>query len=140
MWAVSRRGQRAMRILYEPRTKELDIEGSGKDLSDLAVFLRDAAAILYDNVSVARHANEAYSKCLSRIVVDRVEGQNVRLTVQGDECLVITGDAPGLAYLTANIASAAQMPVGEHTHIDFYPGHVWLAEDSCPLVVSKISE
>ena len=129
-----------MRILFEPGTKELDIEGSGKDLSDLAAFLQDETATLYDKISGAGRASKGYSKCLSRIVVDRVEGQRVRLTVQADECLVITGDARKVAILTANIASAARMPAGEHTHIDFYPGHVWLAEDSDPLVVSKISE
>jgi len=129
-----------MRILYEPRTKELDIEGSGQDLSDLAAFLQDETAALYEDVSVARHANEAYSKCLSRIVVDRVEGQSVRLGVQADEWLVITGDARKIAIFADNVASAARMPIREHAHMDFYPGHLWLAEDSYPLVVSKISK
>ncbi len=129
-----------MRILYEPRTKDLDIEGSGQDLSDLAAFLQDETATRYDNVSVARQANEPYSRCLSRIVVDRVEGQSVRLTVLADECLVITGDARKVAILRASIASAARMPAGEHMHIEFLPGDLCLAEDSYPLVVSKISE
>jgi len=129
-----------MRILFEPKTNELEIEASGKELSDLAAFLQDETGTRYDNVSVARHANEAYSKCLSRIMVDRVEGQSVRLSVQADECLVITGDARKIAVLAANIASGARMPAGEHTHIDFYPGHLWLAEDSYPLVVSKTRE
>jgi len=126
-----------MRILFEPRTNELAVEASGRELGALAALLENDAGAVYDDCIVARRANEAYSKCLSRIIVDRVESGNVRISVQGDESLVVTGDARTLALLAANIAFAARMPAGEHMHIEHYPGHLWLTEDSYPLVVEK---
>ncbi|MER5905513.1 hypothetical protein ABT150_36420 [Streptomyces mirabilis] len=53
------------------------------------------------------------------------------------QILVISGDSAGRAVLAENLRAMATAEDGGHLHIDYFPGHFYLAEGSLPLVVNS---
>lgn len=50
---------------------------------------------------------------------------------------MISGDPAGRAVLARNLRAMAAAENGGHLHIDYFPGHFYLAEGSLPLVVNS---
>ncbi|WP_327427097.1 Imm32 family immunity protein [Streptomyces sp. NBC_01236] len=53
------------------------------------------------------------------------------------QILVISGDSASRAVLAENLRDMATAEDGGHLHIDYFPGHFYLAEGSLPLVVNS---
>ncbi|MGW2291475.1 Imm32 family immunity protein [Streptomyces phaeochromogenes] len=53
------------------------------------------------------------------------------------QILVISGDSANRAVLAENLRALADAEDGGHLHIDYFPGHFYLAEGSLPLVVNS---
>ncbi|MFI8327169.1 hypothetical protein [Streptomyces sp. NPDC085529] len=53
------------------------------------------------------------------------------------QILVIRGDSVGRAALAEQLLAMATAEDGGHLHIDYFPGHAYLAEGSLSLVVNS---
>ncbi|WP_425424625.1 Imm32 family immunity protein [Streptomyces phaeochromogenes] len=50
---------------------------------------------------------------------------------------MISGDSDNRGVLAENLRDLATAEDGGHLHIDYFPGHFYLAEGSLPLVVNS---
>jgi len=72
------------------------------------------------------------------VEVKKTSGPGVLIRLDSErQILVISGDSAGRAVLADNLLSMASAEDGGHLHVDYFPGHFYLAEGSLSLVVSS---
>jgi hypothetical protein len=110
---------------------EVDLKASAEELNRLAGAVAEGEGRLSSTPSPGRDA-------LAGIVVERTAGPGVLVHLDSDRrFLVISGDSAGRAVLADNLRAMASAEDGGHLHIDYFPGHFYLAEGSLPLVVNS---
>ena len=120
-----------MRLVCDPVFSEVDLMASAEELSRLAGAVADGEGVLSSAVSPG-------SNDLARVEVNKTSGPGVLIRLHPErQILVISGDSAGRAVLADNLLSMASAEDGGHLHIDYFPGHFYLAEGSLPLVVSS---
>ncbi|CAL9376364.1 hypothetical protein SUDANB121_00973 [Nocardiopsis dassonvillei] len=77
-----------------------------------------------------------YDRALAGVRVQRRTSGKARVSVDGG-VLVVEGGPESLAVLAENVEgfAAEEGDPCHHLHIDYLPGHFYLAEGSAPLVV-----
>jgi hypothetical protein len=109
---------------------EVDLTASAEELHRLA----DAVAKGEGLLGSTAPATDA----LAGVEVQKTTGPGILIHLDSDrQILVISGDAAGRAVLAANLRDMASAEDGGHLHIDYHPGHFYLAEGSVPLVVNS---
>jgi hypothetical protein len=106
-----------------------DLSATREDLQRLAAALRVATRI-----RVAHQSGEEAS-----LVVSRTTGPLI-ISHDGPDA-VLRGDPFGIEKFALTVEAVAAEPegprsVGAHAHIEFYPGHPWLAKASEAVVLS----
>jgi len=122
-------------VVIRATDTEIDLSGSPTELRNIG---RSLSAIADGEVrefdADAAADPSPYDRMLSglRVVVC---GKPVRLSVS-DSWLVAEGDAAGLRAFASwfDYPDDARFPA--HGHFEWYPGHMFVAENSRPLVVS----
>jgi hypothetical protein len=111
---------------------EVDLMASAEELSRLAGAVADGEGLLSSAASPG-------STDLAGIEVRKTSGPGVQISLDPErQILVISGDSAGRAVLAANLLSMASAEDGGHLHVDYVPGHFYLAEGSLSLVVSSL--
>ncbi|GAA2561338.1 hypothetical protein GCM10010435_36290 [Winogradskya consettensis] len=120
-----------IKVLRSDSTDEMDLSGPSVDMYALVELLRAGAG----EMSLAPDPEPRfYDRALARMIINRAAGR-VLLTVEGDT-LHIAGEERFLAVLADNLEAVAEAgDTTSHLHVDYYPGHYYLAEDSAALVV-----
>jgi hypothetical protein len=109
---------------------EVDLTASAEELNRLA----DAVAKGEGLLGSTAPATDA----LAGVEVKKTTGPGILIHLDSDrQILVISGDAAGRAVLADNLRDMASAEDGGHLHIDYHPGHFYLAEGSVPLVVNS---
>lgn len=120
------------RARYAGATGEVEVSGTRAGLLALAGVLRGGG-----DLALAPVADPApYDRAPARLRVRLREAGRVRVSVD-DTILLIEGGPGSIAVLAENVegfAAEADDP-RHHLHIDYFPGHFYLAEGSAPLVV-----
>ena len=114
----------------------LEIAGSRDALKQLASWIAAGGGSL--SFDKPETSPAPYERWLDRLAVTASQHSLVTIGIQDDTVRVV-GDQTGLATLAENIrifAGDAGSP-DDHLHIDYYPGHFFLAEESVPLVVAR---
>lgn len=126
----------ARAALSEP-VVQVEVSGSRSSLAELA------RSLTQDSVSMSEgDADQFYNVTLKEVRVQVRPGERVllRVDVEADR-LHIAGDDDLLAILSANIADfAREGAVGEHLHVEYFPGHFFLDPQSAPLIITLWAE
>ncbi|MEV6393259.1 hypothetical protein AB0M39_00455 [Streptomyces sp. NPDC051907] len=127
-----------LKVLRGDATGEMELSGTRSDLVALARELR----IGEGEVLLERVSNPSpYSRSLSRIKYRQASGK-IMISSSGDsESLEIQGGLELLSLLSENIEGfALQASQDDHFHVDYFPGHDYLAKGSGSLVVAIDSD
>ncbi|GAA1450858.1 hypothetical protein GCM10009602_48220 [Nocardiopsis tropica] len=109
---------------------EVDLTASAEELNRLADAVAEGEGLLGSTAPTA--------DALAGVEVKKTPGPGVLIHLDSErQILVISGDAAGRAVLADNVRDMASAEDGGHLHIDYYPGHFYLAEGSVPLVVNS---
>ena len=120
-----------MRLVCDPVHGEVELTGSAEELNRLAEAVAAGAGWLSSTASPGSHA-------LTGVEVKGTFGPRVLIRLDPErQILVISGDSASRAVLADNLRGMASAEDGGHLHVDYFPGHFYLAEGSLPLVVSS---
>ncbi|MEU3606428.1 hypothetical protein AB0E83_13385 [Streptomyces sp. NPDC035033] len=120
-----------MRLVRDPVYGEVDLTASAEELSRLAGAV--AAGEGWFNSTASPGGN-----ALTGIEVAGTSGQGVLIRLDPErQILVISGDSASRAVFADNLRGMASAEDGGHLHVDYFPGHFYLAEGSLPLVVNS---
>ncbi|NEC90218.1 hypothetical protein [Streptomyces sp. SID12501] len=120
-----------MRLVSDPGYGEVDLAASAEELMRLA----SAVALGEGLVSATSLPG---STALTGIRVDRTSGPGALIRRDTEQqILVISGDSASRAVLAENLQAMATAEDGGHLHLEYFPGHFYLAEGSVPLVVNS---
>jgi hypothetical protein len=120
-----------VRLVCDPVSSEVDLKASAEELSRLAVAVADGEGVLRSAVSPG-------SNDLAGVEVKKTSGPGVLIRLDPErQILVISGDSAGRAVLADNLLSMASAEDGGHLHVDYFPGHFYLAEGSLSLIINS---
>lgn len=120
-----------MRLVRDPVFGEVDVTASAEELSLVASAVAEGTGFI-------GCASETDNDALAGIDVREASGPGVHIELDASrQVLVIEGDPGARAVLAANLQGMATAEEGGHLHIDYYPGHPYLAEGSVPIVVNS---
>ena len=120
-----------MRLVSDPVFGEVDLSASAEELTRLASAVARGEGLLGST-------SRAETNGLAGVKVETTPGPGVLIHRDAEQqLLVISGDRAGRAVLAENLRAMATDERGGHLHIDYFPGHFYLAEGSVPLVVNS---
>ncbi|MFE9767915.1 hypothetical protein ACFYPC_25910 [Streptomyces sp. NPDC005808] len=131
-------GDVMMKVLRDDSMGELELSGTRSELLALGRKLRSGEGkTLLAKVS----SPFPYSRSLLRIEVRQASGKVGISSSGGGESLDVEGSLESLSLLAENIERfALEADQGDHLHVDYFPGHDYLAEGSGSLVVAIDSD
>ena len=119
-----------MRLVCDPLLSEVVLMASAEELSRLAGAVADGEGLLSS-------MDSPDSSDLAGVEVKKTSGPGVLIRLNPErQILVISGDSAGRAVLADNLLSMASAQDGGHLHVDYFPGHFYVAEGSLSLVVN----
>ncbi|WP_037604645.1 Imm32 family immunity protein [Streptacidiphilus rugosus] len=121
-----------MRLVPAPAFTEVDLTGSADELHRLA----DAVATGEARLSASPAPDDDVALLGIEVRTSPGPGVLVRLDPER-RILLISGDQAGRTVLAENLRGIASAADGGHLHLDYFPGHFYLAEGSVPLVVNS---
>ncbi|PYC75821.1 hypothetical protein C7C46_23385 [Streptomyces tateyamensis] len=120
-----------MRLISDPAGGEVDLTASADELNRLVSRVAEGEGFLDSSPSPGTDA-------LAGIEVRKTAGPGVLVDLDPERrFLVISGDPASREVLADNLRGMASAEDGGHLHIDYFPGHFYLAEGSLPLVVNS---
>lgn len=124
-----------VRVRYAEATGEAEVSGTRAGLLALAGVLRSGSG----GLPLAPMTDPApYDRVLAQLSVRLRETGKVRISADPDDgALVIEGGPDALAVLAGNIEDfATEADSCHHLHVEYFPGHHYLAEGPAPVVVT----
>ncbi|MGW2278479.1 Imm32 family immunity protein [Streptomyces sp. NPDC001770] len=124
-----------MRVLFCPGDSGVDVSGGASELVRLALALAAGEGCVETSAS----AEPCFGGTqLASVEVVNAGGPGVCLSVGVEHRgLLIKGDRPGLTALAGDVRSMAETDDGGHCHIEYFPGHSYLAAGSLAMVVNS---
>jgi len=121
------------RVIVESHPSEVLVVAERDQLVALAdLIVRDPSGVIELPSATAAVAGGITARAI-RIVIAAGPGMSVKWS--GDE-LVLTGDRAALDIFASNIRNLGHGRIGgSHIHIEYFPGHFYLHDDSVPVVV-----
>ncbi|MGW4905543.1 Imm32 family immunity protein [Streptomyces sp. NPDC004270] len=120
-----------MRLDFDPEFGEVVLSASAEELACLASSVAQGEGLLSST-------SPPDGNTLAGVEVNKSSGPGVLVHQDAErQLLVITGDSAGRAVLAEDLQAMATAEDGGHLHVDYYPGHFYLAEGSLPLVVDS---
>jgi hypothetical protein len=124
-----------MRVWFHQPTGEIDLSGDASELRGLAELVAAGAGV---HDAEGGDGDVADELALTAVRVRVVAQSAVLLSVDvSQRSLCVAGDLKWLAVLAANVRETADMQDGGHLHVDYFPGHPYLAPGSISLVVNS---
>ncbi|WP_217402234.1 Imm32 family immunity protein [Catellatospora tritici] len=126
-----------MQVLLAETSGELELSGTRHELLALCAATRSVSWVGELDTAVDP---SPYTKALHRISSNRTEGKVVISLSADVDGLDIQGGAEALEVLMLNIeALATADDPDSHAHIEYHDDHVYLSEQSSPLVVALLN-
>lgn len=120
-----------MRLIRDPVLGEVDLTASAEELSRLADAVANGEELLKSTVAPGSNA-------LAGVEVKKASGPGVLIHLDPErQILVVSGDSAGRAVLADNLRGMASAEDGRHLHLDYFPGHFYLADGSVSVVVNS---
>ncbi|MEU9900323.1 hypothetical protein ACIBCS_42495 [Streptomyces phaeochromogenes] len=121
-----------MRLVSEPGYDEVVLSASADELTSLA------SAVARGEGPLGCSTSSPDGNALTGVEIKDTSGPGVLIRRDvARQILVISGDSTNRAVLAENLRDLATAEDGGHLHIDYFPGHFYLAEGSLPLVVNS---
>ena len=128
-WWDDLEGVPTVRRVCDPLFREVELLASAEELSRLAGAVSDGEGLLR---STARPGGND----LAGVKVKKTPGPGVLIRLDPErQVLVVSGDCASRAALADNLLGMASAEDGGHLHVEFFPGHFYLADGSLSLVV-----
>ena len=123
---------------------EIEIAGTVRGLASLAQSLRSLKKkTVLSLPELSLDEVKPYDSSITAIELQLSEGK-VKI-VREDNVLLISGTpehmaafADNILFLVEQVSREGSEEVSSHSHIEFYEGHLWLASDSQPIVISMV--
>ena len=124
-----------MRVRFFANDSAIDVSGGATELVVLALALVAGKG----GMETAASAEPSFGGTeLASVEVVSTSGSGVCIKVDLDHSvLLIEGDRRRLAVLADELRSIAEMDDGGHQHIEYFPGHYYLAAGSLGMVVNS---
>lgn len=120
-----------MRLVSDPGYGEVDLSASAEELTELASTVAQGEGLPSSTFPPG-------SDAMTGVEVRGTSGPGVLIHREAErQVLVISGDSASRAALAENLRDMATADDGGHLHIDYFPGHCYLAEGSLRLVVNS---
>jgi hypothetical protein len=120
-----------VRLVSDPGYGAVDLFASAEELTCLASAVAQGEGMLSSTSSPSSNA-------LAGVEVKKTSGPGVLIRRDAErQILVISGDSASRAVLAENLQAMATAEDGGGLHVDYFPGHFYLAEGSLPLVVNS---
>ena len=118
---------------------EIEVAGDGAALRSLAERLLVSSGVTVSLDPLAADAMRPYDGALTTVTV-RPEGREAVSVRRRGHRLVIRGGRENLAILAANVRFLADCAAtsGGHLHLDYHPGHAYLAKGTQPVVIIAV--
>lgn len=115
------------------RGSEANVDGTTVDFLGLAALLLQGKGEIKTDTE---GSPAPYDKFLKSIIIKTVPGQRLTFSATEDGDLLIAGESTGLEILAGNLKWFAdgERGTGDHMHVEYFPDHFYLAEDSIPMV------
>ena len=124
-------------LVRSDATGEMELRGSGSQFKEFAGRLRSGGEFSASLDDVP--APSPYDRSLSRVVIRSGSGKVVVTLMNDGQSLLVCGGDEFMEVLAANIDGFAEDGIrGEHAHIEYFPGHYYLAEEAEPLVLALV--
>jgi hypothetical protein len=124
-----------MFIRYSEQARELEISANKEELIDLSHKITEHDLEINTKVLSKDMSAAPYSMFLCGIQVSILSGQFVEFQVTAERKVLIQGDTQKLSILSDVILSFAKdWSVGEHIHLEPYPGHFYLSPNSVSVI------
>lgn len=123
-----------MKIRYSAQgTGEVDVEGTESDYLDFVSQLLVGKGNIAGNME---GSPAPYDKFLKSIIIKTVPGQRLSFSVTEEGDLLAAGESRGLEAIAGNLKwfVESERRKGDHLHVEYFPDHFFLAENSIPLV------
>jgi hypothetical protein len=123
-----------LKVRLSPATGEIDVAMDSESARELVEALRAGRGTLRGDTTGNAAPFEGF---LGRIVVRSGEPGKVRLAPDSPAgALIISGDRSRLNILADNVEalSRTSSSAGDHLHVEYFPDHFYLAENSAPVV------
>lgn len=125
-----------MFIRYCDSPRELEIKISKEELLDLSKKVLENDVEINTTMEGKNLKVAPYSRFLSKIKTSISPEQLVEFQVTQDNKVLIRGDHHKLSTLSNVFLSfAEEWTVGEHMHIEYYPGHFYLSPNSISVIL-----
>ncbi|MFF4594457.1 hypothetical protein [Amycolatopsis sp. NPDC001319] len=123
----------ALKVLRDDTFGEMSISGTRSDLLALCRELRSGRA----EMRASKAADpRPYDRSLSRIEFRPASGKVHISSLEDGESMEIRGGLEFLAFLAEVIEGfALEADQDDHLHVDYFPGHYYLVEESDSLVI-----
>ncbi|MEU1350370.1 hypothetical protein [Streptomyces sp. NPDC005795] len=124
-----------MRVWFLPDGSGVDVSGGTTEL----VVMARALVAGKGCVETTASAEASFGGTeLASVEVVSTNGPGALIRVDMEHrVLFIEGDRLGLTALADEVRSIAEMNDGGHQHIEYFPGHYYLAAGSVPMVVTS---
>lgn len=117
-------------------SSSIELEGTSGDLKDLSRRIKDCETTCTIPLSVPARFDDRGLHYLQELVV-RVDSDSLSIS-EADQRLSIAGAKEKLDLFLTNIDWLVESQANrDHIHVEFYPGHFFLAEDALPLVLVR---
>ena len=117
----------------------INLEGDAESFCELAQAIREAGDAREFILTIpSKDAPNPYPGLADRLVIQTTNG-SVLITRDASR-IGITGSSEKLNALAKNIDFAARNAQSKHQHLEFYPGHFFLAPDSVPLIITRLEK
>jgi hypothetical protein len=124
-----------MKVMLHPPSNMVDVSSDHGGLAYLAGLVASGAGTMLTEDTASPYGEIALTQVTVRTTAGRV-----RITADTDtRTLAIAGAAEHLEALADALADVAQSSGRGHVHIEHFPDHPYLREESAPLVVSPLS-
>jgi hypothetical protein len=116
----------------------VNVEGTSEELLAIKARILDLAEVADGKIEVdgdCPGSPSPYDALLERLVISCGSGP-IRASIRAKRELNITAKSECLRGLASFFSVPDGAEGGWHTHLEFYPGNDWIAEDSEPTVIS----
>jgi hypothetical protein len=126
-----------IKLRYGP-SSGVDIEGASEELLAIKARIVNLAEVAVGQIEVDGDSGGSpspYDVLLKKLVISCTSGP-IRASVSAKGEFNITANPECLRSLASFFSVPKGAEAGWHTHLEFYPGNDFIAEDSEPTVVS----
>ena len=123
-----------MRIDYSPRSREVCLTATKAEFSELTKkYLLSKSIIPCPETELK--IKPPYENFLNGVIIQQTKDKLTTIQIVENNFLEISGAVSSLEIFSDNLKTLSENPDWVHLHIEYYPEHPYLSEESLPIVL-----